>query len=116
MLTYSRPASMITRSNTRFQTTNAHTTHSQAASRGRFRFTAHRRRAYARSPTLTIATAATIDVTRGGVPLGDDRANTAATIARTTSAANVTMRPRPERGRALDGGRTSGSVVAAPHL
>ena len=51
---------------------------------------------------MTMAMAATIHVTSGGVPLGGDRANTAATIARMTSApaaiAIVRMRLRLDAG------------------
>src|SRR5262249_48599972 len=77
---------------------------------------AHRRLAYARRPTMMIAMAATTQVTAGGVPLGDVRASTTATVARMMSAANVTRKAARERGRSLDGGLTTGSVVAAPHL
>lgn len=65
---------------------------------------------------MTIAMAATTQVTTGGVPLGEDRASTAATAARITSAAKVTIRAARDRGRTLEGGVTTGSVVAAPHL
>jgi len=108
MRTYSRPASMITRSKTTFHTINAHRIHSQVAIRRRLNVAiVHRRLAYALSATTTTAIPATIHVTAGGVPLGDERASTAATAASTTSAMKVTMKlarePR-ERCRSVAGG------------